>query len=248
MKDFYESILFSFERRYRLKKLVNLCITAVIAVLGITSLLCGLQYDRIPTIFRWMTVDGTVFTTVGALVFVAVNLRELLPGTEMTRRSVYFLRLSSAAAEAVIFTVVWISQLPFLPAHIPFAAYTDPHFERRVLPDKRFSHREAPAIGMPARNVVRHRVRGDELRPDRGRRAYRIHDPLLFSGLSAQRRHDRPFLPFYLWLRVSSEPYSLSGKPAAVLALVSGRGAQKMTKSPVTRRLSRFSVALGRPE
>ena len=43
----------------------------------------------------------------------------MLRNTELTRRSVYYLRLSSAVAESVIFIVVLFSQLPIFPEHLP---------------------------------------------------------------------------------------------------------------------------------
>ncbi|MBQ8953967.1 MAG: hypothetical protein IJ048_07605 [Clostridia bacterium] len=66
-----------------------------------------------------MTVDGTVFTTLGALAFIAINLVEIWLNTEMTRKLVYYIRLSSAVAESVIFIVVLFSQFPLFPEHSP---------------------------------------------------------------------------------------------------------------------------------
>ena len=132
MEEIYDNTMRNFDRRYRIKKTSNLCITAVTAVLGITSFRYGLRLESMKTILRWMTVDGTLFTTFGALAFLAVNLWELLANTEMTRRSVYFLRLSSAVAETVIFLVVIISQIPFFTEHIPFVGRYD-HFAMHML-------------------------------------------------------------------------------------------------------------------
>ena len=71
-----------------------------------------------------MTVDGTLFTTFGAIVYIAVNLVELLRKTELTRVSAYYIRLSSAVAESVILSVVLVSQLPFFPEHPVCCALT----------------------------------------------------------------------------------------------------------------------------
>ena len=73
----YEAVQAAMDQRYRLKKRVNLVICAVIAVLGITSFLYGIKLEPMPTIFRWFTVDGTLFTTVSAIVCIAVNLVEV---------------------------------------------------------------------------------------------------------------------------------------------------------------------------
>jgi hypothetical protein len=50
-----------------------------------------------------------------------VNIVELSRNTELTRRAVYFTRLSSAVAESVIIIVVLISQLPVFPMHMHIA-------------------------------------------------------------------------------------------------------------------------------
>ena len=115
----YEDILEAFNQRYALKKRANLIISVLTAVLGVTSFLYGLRLEPMPTIFRWMTVDGTVFTTISAILCFVVNMVEVLRNTELTRRSVYYLRLSSAVAESVILIVVLFSQLPIFPEHLP---------------------------------------------------------------------------------------------------------------------------------
>lgn len=115
----YDDIQAAFDRQYRKKKRANLIISMLIAVLGITSFLYGLRLESIATIFRWLTVDGAMFTTISAIVCIAVNLVEVLRNTELTRRWAYYLRLSSAVAESVIFAVVLFSQLPVFPEHLP---------------------------------------------------------------------------------------------------------------------------------
>ena len=114
-----EAIEAAFTRRYVLKKRANLTICMLIAVLGLTSFLYGLRLESMPTIFRWLTVDGTLFTTISAILCIGVNLLEVLRNTELTWRSVYYLRLSSAVAESVILIVVLFSQLPVFPEHLP---------------------------------------------------------------------------------------------------------------------------------
>ena len=114
-----DQILEAFERRFRQKKRINICVSSFIAILGITSFLYGIRLESISTIFRWMTVDGTVFTTLGAIAFIAINIVEVRKSTEMTRITVYYIRLSSAVAESVILIVVLFSQLPFFLEHLP---------------------------------------------------------------------------------------------------------------------------------
>lgn len=112
-------ILEVFDRRYRWKKLTNIGISSLIVLLGVSSFLYGLHLEPSVTIFRFMTVDGTVFTTLGAAAFIAVNLVEIIRDTELTRVSVYYIRLSAAVSESVIFIVVLFSQLPVFPQHLP---------------------------------------------------------------------------------------------------------------------------------
>ena len=105
-----------FRRRYRIKKAVNLAVSAVIVVLGITSLvfIWNCDGDGIMT-FRWMTVDGTVFTTAIALFYIIIGILEMVFYTELTSRAVYYVRLASAVAESLILIVVLLSRLPFSP-------------------------------------------------------------------------------------------------------------------------------------
>ena len=115
----FDEIQAAIDRQYRKKKRANLIISTLIAVLGVSSFLYGLRLESIRTIFRWLTVDSAVFTTISAILCIAVNLVEVLRNMELTRRSVYYLRLSSAVAESVVFAVVLFSQLPFFSEHMP---------------------------------------------------------------------------------------------------------------------------------
>lgn len=130
----YDDIQAAFDRQYRKKKRVNLIISALIAALGVSSFVYGLSLESISTIFRWLTVDGCVFTTVSAIACIAVNLVEVLRNTELTRKSVYFLRLSSAVAESVIFIVVLFSQLPVFEEHLPLFDRYDSFVMHALLP------------------------------------------------------------------------------------------------------------------
>ncbi len=117
--DRIERIEQRFKHRYRIKKLVNLFISIVIVVSGIISVVYIWNYDRDGLLtFRWMTVDGTIFTTVIAFFYVMVSILEMARYTELTNRSVYFMRLASAVAESLILVVVLLSQLPFSPEHM----------------------------------------------------------------------------------------------------------------------------------
>ena len=69
-------------------------------------------------ILRWLTVDGTIFTTVLTAIAVIVNIVEFKQYTELTKTFVYLIRLSCAVTEGIIFLVVMISQLPFFEDHM----------------------------------------------------------------------------------------------------------------------------------
>lgn len=119
-----EQIEQRFKRRYNRKKLLNILISAVIVVLGVSSVIFIWSYDRDGVLtFRWMTVDGTIFTTVIALCYIAVNVFEIVRYTELTSRIVYFMRLASAVAESLIMVIVLLSQLPFSQQHMHILRY-----------------------------------------------------------------------------------------------------------------------------
>lgn len=63
---YYDELQIAFDKSCWQKKTTNITISLVIVVLGVSSFLFGLRLESISTIFRWMTVDGTVFTTIGA--------------------------------------------------------------------------------------------------------------------------------------------------------------------------------------
>ncbi len=109
----------NFNRRYRLKKTINLVISSVIVILGILSIAYIFDHDKEGVLtFRWLTVDGTLFTVIGSAIFIAVNLVEMIKLTELTAASTYYLRLAGAVAEGIIMIVVLLSQLPFFTEHM----------------------------------------------------------------------------------------------------------------------------------
>jgi len=119
-----EQIERDFRRRYRKKKALNLIISAAIFVLGLSSVIYIWNYDGDGLMtFRWMTVDGTIFTSAISLIYVVVNLIEMIRYTELTSRAIYYMRLAAAAAETLIMVVVLISQLPFSPQHMHLFRY-----------------------------------------------------------------------------------------------------------------------------
>ena len=122
--DNIERIEQRFKQRYQVKKAFSLLISIVIAVLGITSVVYNWHADRNGLMtFRWMTVDGTIFTIVLALFYIIVSIVEILHYTELTNSTVYFLRLASAVTESLIMVVVLFSQIPLFPRHMRLFRY-----------------------------------------------------------------------------------------------------------------------------
>ena len=113
----YDHIFEEFKRRYRIKKTWNAYFNLFISLCGSSSVLYSVVIFKSNLLdrLRYMTFNGTIFTSVVSFVTFVVSLLELSKYTEVTKRSVYFLRLSSACTEFVIFAVVLIGLLPILP-------------------------------------------------------------------------------------------------------------------------------------
>ena len=114
----------NFDRQYRIKKLVNLVVSIIIVVLGVSSVLFIFRHDGDGWLtFRWLTVDGTVFTTVLSVVFIVIDISDFLNLSEHSSTFVYFARLAASVAEGLIMIVVLISQLPFFSEHMHILRY-----------------------------------------------------------------------------------------------------------------------------
>ena len=106
-----------FGKRYILKKRVNALLCFFIALCGTTAVLYSRfvfhnsLFDRL----RYMTFWGTIFTSAVSFIFGIVCIMEAARETEVTYRPVYFLRLSSATTESVIFAVVMFGLSPLVP-------------------------------------------------------------------------------------------------------------------------------------
>ncbi len=114
-----------FNKRYILKKKVNALLCIFVAVMGTTAVLYSRfvfhnpLFDRL----RYMTFWGTIFTSAVSLIFGIVCIMEAVKETEVTYRPVFFLRLSSATTEAVIFAVVMIGLTPLAPDQPDLSSY-----------------------------------------------------------------------------------------------------------------------------
>lgn len=130
----YDKYIENFERCYRNKKYTNLIISAFIVLFGISSFIFGLHIEPRVTIFRFLTVDGTLFSTFGAAIYIIANIIEIRHKTELTSVFVYYIRLSCAVAEMVIFLVVMLSHLPFFSESIPIADRYDSFIMHALVP------------------------------------------------------------------------------------------------------------------
>lgn len=99
----------SFDHALILKKKSNIVICLLIIVFGISSAIYKVHYEGgFLTCFREMTVNGTVFSTIVAFFLIIVNLWEIRSRREIIYNALYYMRLSSAVTEAIIFVVVLI--------------------------------------------------------------------------------------------------------------------------------------------
>ena len=114
----------NFDRQYRIKKLANFVVSLIIVVLGISSVIFIFLHDGDGWLtFRWLTVDGTIFTTVLSIVFVVIDIIDFVYLSEHYSTAVYFMRLAAAVAEGLIMIVVLISQLPVFSEHMHIFRY-----------------------------------------------------------------------------------------------------------------------------
>ena len=115
-----------FRARYVFKKNVNALLCFFIFLCGTSGVLYSVfvyhnsLFDRL----RFMTIWGTIFTSVVSLVFSIVAILEVKKYTEVTSKVVYFLRLSSATTEVVILAVVLLALTPFIPDVPDLNSYT----------------------------------------------------------------------------------------------------------------------------
>ena len=93
-----------FNYRYRLKKRFNAAVCFVIVFCGISAILWSvfIFHNNLINRLRYMTFDGTIFTTVTSLLCGIACMTEAKYDFEVTNRHIYFLRLSSATTEFVI--------------------------------------------------------------------------------------------------------------------------------------------------
>lgn len=104
--------------RTRLNLRLNLLISSVIFAFGTASLTVSALSKAEESFlleFRYMTVNGTVFTTLVSLVIVTACAVQLIRGKSYELKQLYYLRLCSAVTEAIIGVVILLSLIPFVP-------------------------------------------------------------------------------------------------------------------------------------
>lgn len=94
------------------KKRLNLLANLLIAAMGVSSLFIKFFLVDGALAFRAFTVDGNLFTTIVAIIYVFTEWRDLRQKKETQSTLLYFLKICSAVTEAVIFIVVMIGYLP----------------------------------------------------------------------------------------------------------------------------------------
>ena len=104
--------------RLRSKKIFNILLCDAIFILGVLSTIYKARYEGgFFTCLREMTVDGTLFTSIVAFLYSAMNHVEMIQDRETNSPVLYYLRLSSSVTEFIILLVVLIGYLPFVPDH-----------------------------------------------------------------------------------------------------------------------------------
>jgi len=104
--------------RFKYKKQLNILISLTISVLGFCSFFISVVRDMnwdFLSDFRFMTINGTVFTSIISLITAVISLAEIIKGEDIKLEKLYFLRLTSVVTESIIAIVILMSLFPFIP-------------------------------------------------------------------------------------------------------------------------------------
>lgn len=97
---------------------LDLMLSSLIFILGASSLtvsaLSKIQENFLME-FRYMTVNGTLFTTLISFIIILVKLAELRTGKNKQQKTLYYFRLCAAVTECIIGVVILLSFFPFVP-------------------------------------------------------------------------------------------------------------------------------------
>ena len=104
--------------RFKYKQQLNILIRITISVLGFCSFFISVVRDMnwdFLSDFRFMTINGTVFTSIISLITAVISLAEIIKGEDIKLEKFYFLRLTSVVTESIIAIVILMSLFPFIP-------------------------------------------------------------------------------------------------------------------------------------
>ena len=104
--------------RFKYKKQLNILISLTISVLGFCSFFISVIRDMnwdFLSDFRFMTINGTVFTSIISLITAVISLAEIIKGEDIKLEKFYFLRFTSVVTESIIAIVILMSLFPFIP-------------------------------------------------------------------------------------------------------------------------------------
>ena len=111
------------KRNFR-RKLINMIICSIIVFLGVTATIYKVRYEGgFITCFREMTVCATVLTSLTSAAMIILNIFEMKLGSEVTYKTLYFWRLSSAVTGFIVLMIVLLGYLPFFSDHPVIARY-----------------------------------------------------------------------------------------------------------------------------
>lgn len=97
---------------------LQLLFSVLIFVLGVSSLAASAlskPQENFFFEFRYMTVNGTVFTTMIAFITLWLSAAQLRTGKVIVIKQLYYFRLSAAVTECIIAVVILLSFFPFVP-------------------------------------------------------------------------------------------------------------------------------------
>lgn len=107
-----------FHKRELLNIKLNIMIAGLILFFGVTSIFVSAMShinENFLFEFRYMTLNGTVFTTLISLITLILSVIQLRRGVNYESTKLYYLRLSSAVTEGIIATVILMSFFPSVP-------------------------------------------------------------------------------------------------------------------------------------
>lgn len=109
-----------------LNRRLNLLLSVLLLAVGASSLVVSAlskDEENFLMTFRYMTMNGTAFTTLTALILSIVCAAELRTGRKILRRQLYYFRLCAAVTECIIAAVILLSFFPFVPDNPDLLTY-----------------------------------------------------------------------------------------------------------------------------